>query len=34
MNEERLNIQQWNSKTHTTYNKPVQTKTESQLCNR
>ena len=28
MNEEHLNIQQWNSKTQNTYNKHVQTKTE------
>ena len=31
MNEEHLNIQQWNSKTQNTYNKHVQTKTENQL---
>ena len=34
MNEEHLNMQQWNSKTQNTYNKHVQTKTENQLCNR
>ena len=31
INEEHLNIQQWNSETHNTYNKHVQTKTEHQL---
>ena len=34
MNEEHLNIQQWNSKAQNTYNKHVQTKSENQLCNR
>ena len=34
MNEEHLNIQQWDSKTQNTYNKHVQTKTDNQLCNR